>query len=237
MMVEEKVRIEGKGLHLEGVLNYRQDCRGRGGALICSPHPLLGGDMDNNVVEALARGIAEEDVVSLRFNYRGVGQSRADGEVSLLEEKLAAFWEDSISLDDPQKVDDALAALEFLRKVLIWENAPLSVMGYSFGAYVASEVVRQVSKVSSLVLVSPTLGHNDFAHLRCSQVPKMIIVSEDDFAYALSDAEAFFSVLPSPKEMKLFTGGNHFFLGQEPEVTQAVKEFLAINCFDFRAWG
>lgn len=235
MVMEEKVRIEGKGLQLEGVLSYQQDCRGRGGALICSPHPLLGGDMDNNVVEALARGIAEEDVLSLRFNYCGVGQSQANGGDSLLEEKLAAFWEDSVSLDDPQKVDDALAALEFLRKVLVRENAPLSVVGYSFGAYVASEVVRQVSKVSALILVSPTLGHGDFAHLRLSPVPKMMIVSDKDFAYSLSDAEELFRTLAPPKELKVFLGGNHFFLGQEPEMTQAVKEFLAINCFDFKA--
>lgn len=45
------------------------------GVVVCHPHPLYGGDMDNYVVSALCRGLVEQGIAALRFNFRGVGRS------------------------------------------------------------------------------------------------------------------------------------------------------------------
>lgn len=43
---------------LEGRLTYREENSGQPGVILCSPHPLLAGNMDNNVVSALAETLA-----------------------------------------------------------------------------------------------------------------------------------------------------------------------------------
>src|SRR5271168_2350625 len=44
-------------------------------AVVCHPHPLFGGTMDNKVVTTLARALHETGIPTLRFNFRGVGAS------------------------------------------------------------------------------------------------------------------------------------------------------------------
>jgi uncharacterized protein len=51
-------------------------------AVICHPHPLQLGTMQNKVVTTLARTFANLGAVAVRFNFRGVGASagaHADG--------------------------------------------------------------------------------------------------------------------------------------------------------------
>src|SRR4030095_15804012 len=44
-------------------------------AVICHPHPLYGGTMENKVVARCARYISEAGIEAVRFNFRGVQQS------------------------------------------------------------------------------------------------------------------------------------------------------------------
>ena len=44
-------------------------------AVVCHPHPLFGGTMDNKVVATLARALRDTGIPTLRFNFRGVAQS------------------------------------------------------------------------------------------------------------------------------------------------------------------
>jgi alpha/beta superfamily hydrolase len=46
--------------------------------VVCHPHPLFGGTMINKVVHTLARALQEQGLPTLRFNYRGVGQSEGN---------------------------------------------------------------------------------------------------------------------------------------------------------------
>src|SRR4029078_9150190 len=47
----------------------------RGVALIAHPHPLLGGTLDNKVVQPLARAFVDLGYSAWRPNFRGVGAS------------------------------------------------------------------------------------------------------------------------------------------------------------------
>ncbi|MGH7350736.1 MAG: alpha/beta hydrolase, partial [Candidatus Rokuibacteriota bacterium] len=48
----------------------------RGGFVICHPHPLHGGDMDNPVVIRAAEVARAAGHATLRFNFRGAGASQ-----------------------------------------------------------------------------------------------------------------------------------------------------------------
>ena len=43
--------------------------------LVCHPHPLGGGTMHNKVVFRAAAGLLDAGLITLRFNFRGVGKS------------------------------------------------------------------------------------------------------------------------------------------------------------------
>ena len=78
-MRQSAVSFEADGLTFEGVVAQPNEGTGPWpGVVICHPHPLHGGNMDNNVGLALALGLAQEGFVTLRFNFRGVGGSQGE---------------------------------------------------------------------------------------------------------------------------------------------------------------
>jgi hypothetical protein len=46
-------------------------------AVVCHPHPLFGGTLDNKVVYTVARAFQQLGAPAIRFNFRGVGTSAA----------------------------------------------------------------------------------------------------------------------------------------------------------------
>src|SRR5713226_5957071 len=89
----------------------------RGGVVICHPHPLYGGDMDNPVVVRLAEVFGEMGLATLRFNFRGTGQSTgAHG----------------AGVDEQHDVEAARVHLASI----VGAKGVLVLAGYSFGAAV-----------------------------------------------------------------------------------------------------
>ena len=75
-LVVESVRFSAGRYRLEGELAYPEAALPRGALVLAGPHPLLGGNMHNNVVRGLGDGLAQHGLATLRFNYRGVGRQR-----------------------------------------------------------------------------------------------------------------------------------------------------------------
>ena len=72
-MRETPVVIDGPVGQLEAL--YLEIEAPRGVALICHPNPVQGGTMLNKVVSTLQRTARDAGLITLRFNYRGVGAS------------------------------------------------------------------------------------------------------------------------------------------------------------------
>src|SRR5665213_3140276 len=75
---------------LHGELAYPEEGRALGAVVFAGPHPLLGGNMRNNVVRCLGDGLAQRGLLTLRFDYRGVGRSQ--GPPVDVTQHLAEFW-------------------------------------------------------------------------------------------------------------------------------------------------
>jgi len=108
-----------------------------GVAVICHPHPQHGGTMDNKVVQTLARAALQLGLRSVRFNFRGVGES-------------AGSWDDGRG-----EIDDALAVITARRDAAL----PLLLAGFSFGGFVAAQAASRLDsalKPKRLVLIAPS---------------------------------------------------------------------------------
>src|SRR3989304_10270906 len=70
-----RVEIPCGSLALEGVLHEVASESPCPAVVVCHPHPLYGGNMDNNVVVAVGEALAADNIVALRFNFRGTGGS------------------------------------------------------------------------------------------------------------------------------------------------------------------
>ena len=72
---EERVQFPSQGQVIEGLLGRRP---GTNGVIVTHPHPLYGGAMRNAVVEAGTGVYREARYTTLRFNFRGVGDSQGE---------------------------------------------------------------------------------------------------------------------------------------------------------------
>ncbi len=115
--MEEHIFFYSGGLKLEGLLDAHA---GQKAVVVTHPHPLYGGSMHSNVVEAVLRAYAGKGYTTLRFNFRGAGASEGVHEKGIGEQ------------------EDVGAALAFLREK---GKSAIDLAGYSFGAWVNAQVV------------------------------------------------------------------------------------------------
>jgi hypothetical protein len=114
--------IAGPAGPLELAIDAPQDMVPRGVVVLCHPHPLHGGTMDNKVVQTLARAFLQLGYRVARFNFRGVGASAGQYD------------------EGRGEVDDALAVIAAVRDPVL----PLALAGFSFGAYVAAAAAARL---------------------------------------------------------------------------------------------
>src|SRR5689334_19647405 len=168
----------------------------RGIALICHPHPLQGGTLDNKVVQTLAKTFFALGYAAVRFNFRGVGASEG-------------------TFDEGNgETDDALTALAYARSRL--GERPVVLAGFSFGSFVQTRVAQRVH-AERLVLVGPAVGR--FA---VSDVPADTIVvhGEEDDVVPLADVLEW--ARPQQLPIVVFPGCGHFFHGRLPQLQRVV---------------
>jgi alpha/beta superfamily hydrolase len=222
-LVIESARLLTGPYSLEGELAYGEDVRApRGAAVLACPHPLLGGNMHNNVVRGLGDGLAGRGLVTLRFNYRGVGQS--EGPSVDVARHMAEFLKTSHAPNEMDLFQDVQAAVTYLRKSL-GTTLPLALIGYSFGCALLPHV-HVLGQPTAYVLIAPPLGRHDYQALTRVRGPFLVIASEVDFAIDVRRLREWFEQLPAPKRLVLAARDSHFFRGHEPWLVDMVFAFL-----------
>jgi len=221
-VVSESVRFSAGPFRLEGELVYPEEQRPVRAAVLAGPHPLLGGSMHNNVVRALGEGLAERGAVTLRFNYRGAGQS--EGPRLDVAGQLAEFWRHSQVPSEHDFHHDLSAAVAFLRSG-IRTNVPLALIGYSFGCTLLHHALPAEGAVP-LVLIAPTIGTHDLDALTSVAGPKLVIAPEGDFSADDGRLQPWFERLTGPKELVRPRLDGHFFRRHEGWIVDTVDDFL-----------
>jgi len=174
-------------------------------AVICHPHPLYGGTMDNKVVTTLVRAVAAQGAATLRFNFRGVGASegRHDGGVG--------------------ETSDLLAVIDWATSR--WPGARLWLCGFSFGAYVAL-AAASARTVDRLVTVAPPLRRMDVDSLVLPRCPWLIVQGSADELVDAADVQSWARSLSPTPDIAVLSGASHFFHGRLADLGAAVASFL-----------
>ena len=115
--------------------------------LILHPNPTQGGTMNNRVTYALFQAFVDMGFSVLRFNYRGVGysQGQVDG-------------------TGAGELADAIVALDWLQSQDTEANQ-CWIVGYSFGAWIAAQVLMRRPEIKGFIFVTPPTGMYDFNFL------------------------------------------------------------------------
>jgi alpha/beta superfamily hydrolase len=162
----------------------------RGLAVVCHPHPLHGGTMNNKVVQTLARAFVQRGWRSVRFDFRGVGVS-------------AGHWDGGVG-----EIDDALAVVRAFRA----PGQPLALAGFSFGAYVASQVAARLADqtpAERVILVGPAVQSFAVAALPPAS---LVVHGEVDEVVPLSAVLDW--ARPQVQPVVVVPATGHFFHGQ-----------------------
>lgn len=191
---------------LEALLEWEPGARPPLAALVCHPHPAFGGTMHSKVVFQAAKAAVQLGLPTLRFNFRGVGQS--EGEFA----------------DGIGEQNDARAALEYLETR--FPETPICVMGFSFGAWVGMAVGGADPRTVALVGLGVPAGIMDFKFLLDDLKSKLIVQGTRDMYGPRAEVEALFQSLPDPKKLHWVEGADHFFAGHLDEAQSAVRGFL-----------
>ncbi len=168
----------------------------RAGIVVCHPHPLYGGDMDNPVVVRTQEVCAALGYAALRFNFRGTGGSAGTHDGGRAEQ------------------GDAEGALDRLRAAIV--GAPLALAGYSFGSVVAARVAARRTDLAGLCLIAPPLaasGEAPFADLATFTRPLLIAGAGAD-EYCPRPALDGLARRLERAEVRVIEDASHFFFGK-----------------------
>lgn len=175
----------------------------RGVAVVCHPHPLHGGTMDNKVAQTLARAFVQLGYRAVRFNFRGVGES-------------AGAYDEGRG-----ETADALAVVAAHRQA----GVPLWLAGFSFGSFCAAQAAAHLAEagtpVDRLVLVGPATSR--FA---LPAVPANTVVVHGEADEVVPLQATFDWARPQTLPVTVLPGVGHFFHGQLTLLKQVLVHAL-----------
>jgi alpha/beta superfamily hydrolase len=207
----QRVDLHGAAGRLEAVVEVPPDAAEPAAFIVlCHPHPLHGGTMDNKVVTTLARTAHQSGVASIRFNYRGVGASEG-------------------SYDDGRgETQDALTAVAHGRHR--WPGARLWLAGFSFGGCISlrCSTASGVGHVERLLTVAPALASHFGApgEIAVPGCPWQVIQGEDDDIVNARQLQEWVEVLEPAPEVLVLPGVGHFFHGALNALEEHANRFF-----------
>ena len=172
-------------------------------ALICHPHPLHGGSLNNKVVHQLAKTFTELGATSIRFNFRGIGESEGE-------------------------YDEGRGELQDLLAVAAWAQArwpelPLWLGGFSFGGFIALQAAQKLAP-QRLVTVAPAVNYFTIRALDLSGISWLLIQGDADDIVPAELVTGWTDSLEFQPQLVLLKGAGHFFHGRLNELKQTIVD-------------
>jgi alpha/beta superfamily hydrolase len=180
----------------------------KGVGLVCHPHPLGGGTMHNKVVFRVAAGLIDAGLITLRFNFRGVGASTG------VHEEIEGAKEDVL---------DALAYLS-----ATYPAQEITLAGFSFGSRAGMEVGMNDDRIARLISIgTPVDKYDDYDFLLNVRKPILFIHGDNDEYGAAENVQLLFNEVAKNTDAELIIVENsgHFFDEHLDELRKAVCDW------------
>jgi len=203
-MDEKRILMEVRGFNLEAGISIPSGGPS-GGAIICHPHPQYGGDMYNNVVFGVKAAFDAAGFATLRFNFRGVGQSAG---------RLAGPEGDT---------EDLVSIIENFRKMKGIDPDKSGLAGYSYGAMIALGACGEAAGVASVIALSPPVGIFPMEFMSQVNCPLLVITGDRD---AFCPLDKIRKMIPPRASLDVIKGADHFYFGHEEEAGRLAASFL-----------
>ncbi|MCW8925773.1 MAG: alpha/beta hydrolase [Xanthomonadales bacterium] len=158
--------------------------------VICHPHPLHGGTMHNKVVTIIERSMRELGLRTIRFNFRGAGESEGEHDEGYGES------------------DDLFAVTEWVRRTR--PDDDLWLAGFSFGSYIAQRAAQNL-KLGQLISIAPPVDRFEFSKLEHPGCPWLVVQGDEDDVVVLEDVICWLEDVEPKPELLVMEQAGHFF--------------------------
>jgi alpha/beta superfamily hydrolase len=195
-------------LLLEGIVAVPEGAGAFPAVIVCHPHPLYGGSMDNNVVCSLTEALTKASFVSFKFNFRGVDGSQGEFGQGVGER------------------EDVEAAISFVSKLKDVDSQRIGLAGYSAGASFALPIGSSDDRIKALAAVSPPLNEFSFDFLKSSPKQKFLVSGSRDNSTASDEFLQFCQSLAEPKQCEIIEGADHSWWEYESRLAAKVTSFF-----------
>jgi len=202
-MNEEKIKFVSEDLLIEGLVSMQ---KGEKGVVVTHPHPLYGGTMYNQVVEALIEVYRDKGFSTLRFNFRGVGGSQGSYDEGKGEQ------------------EDVRSALRYMHEM---KKIDVDLAGYSFGAWVNAKINNTHPLYNRLTIISPPVTFLDFSFLSLNPKIRLVVAGSND---DIAPADKITNVINTwnPKvHFELIEGADHFYTGKIDSLKSILSRFIS----------
>ena len=197
-------------MSLEGIISFPDDQKGDVPALVvCHSHPMLGGNYSDPVVVEICRAADRLGMATLRFNFRGVGESQ--GEFS----------------NGRDEHHDAKSALDVLRKWPGVDRKHVALAGYSLGAAVLLDSLSKFKHARALALVAPTVKSVQNDRFKKDKRPRLVVAGGNDRVAPSVGIQREMDEARQPLRFTEIAGADHSMRGHEREIASVVAEFIS----------
>jgi len=197
--------LHGPSGQLEAAIIRAEDGENKPWGIVCHPHPLYGGTMDNKIVTTIVRAFQHFKLNTIRFNFRGVGRSEG-----LFDEGNG-------------ELNDLLSVIDWIRQQKTEPDIWLG--GFSFGAYIAAKGATLID-AKKLVMIAPPVVHfpmQTLPAIKCDWV--LAQGMQDDVVSPEAVLTWATSRTPAPQILQ-FPEAGHYFHGQLTELRLKLEEAL-----------
>ncbi|MDR0631515.1 MAG: alpha/beta hydrolase [Holosporales bacterium] len=182
--------------------------------VILHPHPLQGGRMDNDVIKGIGGAFHRQGFGTLRFNFRGVGRSEgiySGGEGELNDAATVVDW-----VQSSQKIAHRL-----------W------VAGFSFGAWIAMQLLMRRPEIEGFVIASPPAHAFDFNFLAPCPVSGQVLYGNKDSIVPKEPVDMLVEKLRGQRGIKIeytvIDDADHSFNGQLDKIEAEIENYLQMS--------
>lgn len=205
-ITSKEVNITGPVGNIQAVIDLPSVINTHYISVNCHPHSLHGGTMTNKVVHTVSRSIAGLGIPSIRFNFRGVGDSCGEYDEGLGEQ------------------DDLMAVVNWMKSE--YPNSKLLLSGFSFGSFVSAFAANKLNP-ELLISVAPPVKRVSFDSLERPTCDWKVIMGTEDELVDYNAVKDWVESFDKPPGLITMEGASHFFHGRLIELRTHIESVIS----------